>query len=192
MLSATSFCVRPSCAARVRSTFETISGTFDHLVNVDVHRARNFRNPLRDLFRDQIILCRVRVGADHLNINRSGQSEIQDLTHNVGGLEKECQRRIFAAELLPHFTNVIPRGAMFSRPQRNQNLTIERSDNAAVAGGDVQPAIRETNVVENVRQFLFRNDAADRVFHLREILFGLFHARAGGRGHAVESARHPL
>src|SRR5207247_10183309 len=47
----------------------------------------------------------------------------------------------------------------------------------------VLAAVWEPDIVENVRQLVFRDDLADRFFHLREINLGLLNACAGGGAH---------
>src|SRR6266481_4943147 len=59
-----------------------------HLVHANIDRAGNlFQAPL-DLTRDPVVLWRV---SGNLNIDRRGESEIQDLADDVGRLKIETQ-----------------------------------------------------------------------------------------------------
>ncbi len=59
------------------------------LEHVRVYDAGNLADVAGDFFGERIILIRVRAGNPY--IDRRGQTEIQHLAGNVGGLEKECQ-----------------------------------------------------------------------------------------------------
>src|SRR5437867_3925300 len=118
-----------------------------------------------------------------MNINRGGEDEDQSLSDDVSRLKEDRKTWILIVQLAPQPPNVIPRGAMFARFERHQDLTIERSDDAAVAEGHVESAVGKPDVVDNIRQFTRRNHTAYGVFHSGEDLLGLFHPCAGSRAH---------
>ena len=76
--------------------------------------AGNLAHAARDLLGDVVILSERSQRPDNLHVDRRGQSEVQNLADDIGGLEKERQLGKLAAQLAPHFANVIPRGAVFS------------------------------------------------------------------------------
>ena len=84
---ATSRCVRPTCPALLRSTLISIAGVVHDLMNVDVGRARNLRDPGGDLARDFVIGGGV--AAHHLQVDGRGQAEIQDLVGDIGGFKEK-------------------------------------------------------------------------------------------------------
>src|SRR5437867_3039311 len=99
-------------------------------------------------------------------------SEISRLLATSRWLSPICPARAQLA-------NVVPRG-MVLPVQRYQDLAVELSDRSCIAVCGVLAAVGETDIVENVRQLVFRDDLADRFFHLREIKLGLLNACAGG------------
>ncbi len=99
----------PICAARVRSTLNGNSGTSDHLVHVHVHRARDARQTRLDLPRELVIGGRVGEWSDHLHVDGRGQPEVEDLAHDIGGLEEERQVGVLALQASAELADVIGR-----------------------------------------------------------------------------------
>ena len=135
-----------------------------------------------EALRDGIVCGRVRQRPHHLEVNRRGQPEVERLPHDVGRLEEKCELRKLLPQARAQVANVVPRG-MVLLVQRYQDLAVKLPDRSRIAVREVLAAVGESDVVENVRQLVFRDDLADRVFHLREINLGLLDACAGGRAH---------
>ena len=62
-------------------------GRGEQLLHVDIGGAGNVPHPVGDLLRDVVVA--LLVGADHLHVDRRGQSEVQNLGDDVGRLEEE-------------------------------------------------------------------------------------------------------
>ena len=154
-----------------------------HLMNVHVGRAWNLRKAARNLLRDVVIGRRVLDGSNHLYVNRRGQAEVKNLAHDIGRLEEERQVGIFAGQLTPHVAHIIPGGAMLARFQRHQNFTVERAQGRAVAEREVKAAIRQADVIEDVRNLARWNNFADGILHLGKLLLRFLDARAARAAH---------
>ena len=61
----------------------------------------------------------------------------------------------------------------------HQNIRVRRTDGAGGALDVINRAVRQTDVVQNIVQFLGRNDTADRVFHEIGKPRGFFNTCAG-------------
>ena len=122
-------------------------GQAHHLLHVHIRSSRNEPQPVRDPLPDVVVCLHVR--AHDLNIDRSRQSKIKDLRHDICGLKEELHtrkpRRKYAAQP-PH---VLRRRMMMFRIQRDQNLGVTRPNHARTAVGEVNARIRQPDVVEH-------------------------------------------
>ena len=90
---------------------------------------------------------------DELHVDRRGQAEIQDLAHDVGGLEEELDaREIAAAASARSCRDVIRRSAWCSGVQRDEDVRVGRADGAGVGVGRVDAAVGQADVVEDARR----------------------------------------
>ena len=123
------------------------------LLDMHVGRAGNLADA-RDHVIGNLVISR-HVRADNLNVDGRGQAEVQDLADDVRRLEEELRARELLGQLAAEIADVVRRGAMFGI-QRNQNLGIRGADHAAVAVGEVDAAVRHSDVVQNRVQFVAR------------------------------------
>ncbi len=65
----------------------------EDLLHMDVHRAGNPSEVCGDLLRHAEIRARFRYRARDLDVDRRGQTEVEDLTDDIGGLREEFQIR---------------------------------------------------------------------------------------------------
>ena len=107
---------------------EVKSGQAHHLLHVHVRRAGNLAQPICDSLRDVVVPAHI--GAHYLNIDRRGQSKIENLRHDIGGLEEELHARKPRWKFAAQLAHVLRRRMMVFRIQRNQNLRIARPNHA--------------------------------------------------------------
>ncbi len=72
---------------------------------------------------------------------------------------------------------------MFALPQRHQDFAIGGSQRHAVGECEVEAIVGEPDIVENVGEIFARDHAANRFFHLRELLLGFLDTRTAGAAH---------
>ena len=135
------------------------------------------RDPLRHLVVLVVLLDRP---AD-LDVDRGGQTEIEDLAHDVRRLGEEPQIGESPRQLLAERLEVLRRRTM-RRLHRHQDLPVRRPDGHVVAQGEVD-VVRQADVVGDHRQLVGRDHLADVVLDLLEIDFCLFDPGAGRRAH---------
>ena len=87
-------------------------GCVDDLVQVDVHRAGNVRQARGDLAGQRVVGGRVGERADHLHVDGRGQSEIEDLAHDIGRLEEEGEVGKLAVQAQAQIADVAPGGSV--------------------------------------------------------------------------------
>ena len=131
-----------------------------------------------DLARDFVV--RRGVAAHHLDVDRGGQAEVQNLVGDVGGLEEEDHVGELLVEALAQAVGVLGGGAVVFGFERDQDVAVADAEGRAVAEGEVEAAVGHADVVDDVLDFARRNDLADFVFDFGEDLLGLLDARAGG------------
>ncbi len=84
------------------------------------------------------------------------------------GWKKKVKVGKFALQARADFADIIGGGAVLAGVQRNQDFAVEGADGGGVAERDVEAAVGQADVVENVGQLGGRNHLADGIFHLRE------------------------
>lgn len=126
------------------------------------------------------------IPANHLQVDGSGQAEVQDLIGNVGGLEEESRVREFLAQTIAQFDGVIRGGAVVVGLEGNQNIAVAGSQRADIAEGQIETAERDANIIDDGVDFVRWDGVPDFLVDLGKQDFGLFDARAGGR-HGVQA-----
>src|SRR5262245_21922770 len=120
-----------------------------------VGRAGNVTHSVRDLLSDHIV--RVDIAADYLHVNGRGQTEIQNLAHDIRWLEKELNSGKSKRQILAQLLYIIRSRMMVLLIQRNKNLGIGCAYRSTGAVRRVDRAERQADVVENRDQFVFGN-----------------------------------
>ena len=100
----------------------------------------------------------------NLHIDRRGQTEVQNLRHDIGRQEIERRAGKLLAADPAQRAHVIRLSADDFQLQCHQNVRIRRADLARIAVREIHLAIRQTDVVQNVVQLTWRNLSANRVF----------------------------
>src|SRR5258705_7266552 len=95
----------------------------------------------------------IEVAPGHLNIHGSRQTEVENLTCDVGCLEEERLVGKFCRKDVTKFPGIVQRWVMV-RLERNQNLAVPVAIGNAVAEGQVDTGIRQPDVVEHGIEFL--------------------------------------
>ncbi len=109
----------------------------DHLVNVNVGRAGDARNPVRELLGNLVV--GVGVSPDHLQIDGRGKAEVQNLGGDIGRLEEEGHVGKPLAEAFAEQHLVIAGRAVLLL-ERNQDFAVGAGDGRDVALGETGPA----------------------------------------------------
>src|SRR5437879_7654596 len=71
------------------------------------------------------------VNADHLDVDRGGQAEVEDLAGDVRSLEEERAVREPSRQLAPQLGDVV-RGRPMGRLKRDEDLAIGVADRAVI------------------------------------------------------------
>ena len=95
-------------------------------LHVHVGGARNAADAAGDLAGDFEILILVAQRPGDLHVDGRGQTEVQNLPDDVGGLEEKRQVGIELRQAAAQLAHVFPGGAMLARLERNQHLRRRR------------------------------------------------------------------
>ena len=125
---------------------------------------------------------RLQIVADHLQVDRRGHAEIQDLADHVGRQEGEGGAGKLARQLLAHRLDVVRRRRVV-RLEADQDVGVLDADRPRVVVGHVDAADAEADVVDDAVQLIGRNDLVDRFADPVGELGGLLDPRAGLRPH---------
>ena len=156
---------------------EVERGQAHHLLHVHVGGAGNLAQPICDPLRDVVVPAHI--GAHYLNIDRRGQAKIENLRHDIGGLEEKLHARKPRWEIAAQLAHVLRRRMMVFRIQRNQNLRIARPNHARTAVGKIHARVGHADIVQHRLQLFLRNLAAQHALHFIAQTRRLFHAQAG-------------
>ena len=154
MLLATSFWVSPTMPALERSTLTSQLGPIDHLVDVHVGGAGNAATSDRRSAGDLVIGGGI--AAHHLHIDRRGQAEIQNLVGDVGGFEEDGDIGEFLVQALAQAIGVVGGGTVLFGIERDEDIAIAGADRGAVAEGQIEAAVGDADVVDDVFDFARR------------------------------------
>src|SRR5467141_3657685 len=132
-------------------------------------------------FADQIISALVHAG--HLHINGCGSSEIQNLRDDIRRLEEKLYAGKTLGQFLTQIVDVHAGRLAAYFFQLNEDFRVGTSDGAGVAVGEVDAAVGQADVVENRRQFVFRNGFPDDAIDLVGETRRFFNAQSGASTH---------
>src|SRR4051794_10843339 len=148
-------------------------GLVGRLLHAHIDRSGNMPDLFSKLRRDFAI--RGKIPSHDLHVQRSGQSEVQGLAHNIRGEEIEHGPGELAIELLAQAPDITA-GRSVSGLERDQHVGIAGADQTAVAVAQANARIWNSNIVENPAEFFGRNFTPNRCFHLFDQADGLFNS----------------
>src|ERR1019366_2409872 len=90
------------------------------------------------------------VARQHLDINGSRQSKIQDLIGDVGGFKEKDHVGELLVEAFAQAAGVLGGGAVLIGFEGNQDVAVAHTERRVVAEGEIEAAIGDSNVVDNV------------------------------------------
>ena len=102
-----------------------------------------------------------RIAAHHLQIDRRGQAEVQDLVGDIGRLEEKRDLRKFLVQVLAQLDGVLGGGAMVVGLERDQDIAVAGSQRGDIAEGQVETAEWDADVIDDGVDFARGNDVAD-------------------------------
>ena len=142
-----------------------------------VDDAGNGGDALPQFLGDRKVVGAVADGAD---VDLRRQPEVQDLRHDIGGLEIEGVLRERGRQHLAQLPDIIG-GRLVAFLERHLDDAVVDADGRAVGEGQIVGAGRQADIVDDQLAVLFRNDLADLVLHRLENLLGGFDPGAGRR-----------
>src|SRR5262249_7949016 len=148
-----------------------------------VHGTGETRHTGLDLLGNLVVLRAI--AAHHLDIDRGGQAKVQNLSHNIGGLEKERQLWELLRQRLAQLLNVLPGGAVLVL-EGHEDLSVPRAHCGIIAKRQIEASPWQADVVQNECQVLRGDRTTDGGFDLAKERFGLFEAGTS-RGPDVEA-----
>src|ERR1039457_6830207 len=98
---------------------EIESGQAHHLLHMYVGGAGNLAQPICDSLRD--VVASAHIGAPYLNIDRRGQSKMEKLRHDIGGLKEELHARETRWEFTAQPAHVLRRRMMVFRSEEHKS-----------------------------------------------------------------------
>ena len=120
---------------------------------------------------------RVHIGAANLQVDRRRRAEIQDLADDVGRQEREGHAGKQPRQLLAQRLDIFGR-----RPvaflQLDLDVAVLRADHAGIVVGHVDAGDRHADIVGQRLDLAGRDDLADRLLHVGELVGGLLDAGA--------------
>jgi hypothetical protein len=144
------------------------------LLQPDVDGSGDLRDPPHELLRDRDV---ARIPPDDLDVDGRREPEVQDLRHDVGGLEEEDQVREPFAQDRPQLLGVRG-GRPVLRLERDQDVAVGSRHERRVAEGQVDAASRQADVVEHGVDLVGRDDLPDHVLDVGEAARGFLQAGA--------------
>src|SRR5579871_2237213 len=145
-------------------------------MNMHVRRSRHTTHPRDDLLGQGIVVRRT---TRHLDVDGSGQAEVEDLGGDVGRLEEESQLRELLRQVGAQVLDeLVGRGMVFL--EGDEDLSVGGTDGAGGGIGEVDATDGQSDVIEDQVELVGRNGGSDLVFDLGEEAFGLFDAGTGG------------
>ena len=181
-LLAASRCVKPDLVGQRAVDVHVELRIVEHLLDAQIGDAGNRADAFEQI--GGVGVVGLLIVADHLDVDRRRQAEIEDLRDDVGRQEGEGRIR----ELLRQYgAQLLDEG--FRRPvvflQADQGVAVHRPDRSGVLVGHVDAAIGQADVVDDVVELVGRNRLAhgllDQVEQARRLLdagAGLERARA--------------
>ncbi len=119
----------------------------------------------------------VDVGAADLQVDRRRRAEIQDLADDVGRKESEGHAGKGARQLFAQRLDIVFRRPV-AFPELDLDIAILRTDHAGVVVGHVDARDRHADIVGQRLDLVRRDDPANRLLHLGELIGALLDAGA--------------
>ena len=135
-----------------------------------------------DELRQQLLdecAIRTRVRSGDLHIERRGQAEVQDLADDVGRQKLELRGGVGGRELLAQVALIVIQGGVLLR-EVDEDIRIARTDRRRGAVGEIDAAVRQSQIVDDGGDLARLDGIAQRLLHLIAENGGLLDARAGG------------
>src|SRR6202166_2281768 len=147
----------------------------ERLLYARIGDARHAPDFLQHTSRDFAIA--LNIGSLDLNIDGSGQTKVQNLSDDVRGQEVKGRAGIFAGQRLSQALHIVCRSVVIF-VEGHQNIGVARSDEARGAVHEIDGAVRQADIVQDVVYFALRDLAADGALNEVAQLRGLFDSRA--------------
>ena len=129
-------------------------GQSEHLLDMHIGSAGDMAQFVGDLLADYVV--RLQIRTHYLNINRRGQSEVENLGDDVGWLEEEFHTGEAARQFLPQILNYFGCGTAALLAQSDQNFRVVGSDHTGIGVGQVDAGIGQADIVQNIRDLALR------------------------------------
>ena len=149
-------------------------------MNVHVHRSGNLCHLLTELLCDLVVV--LLVATDHLDIDRRREPSIKNLANNIRGLHEKRIIRVFRYQLLPDFLYIIPGRTMLLLVERDQDLSVGRTDRGSVTQSKIEVQ-RQTNVSKHKINLVLRDYTSNDILDLRKNMLSLLDPSADRRPH---------
>jgi len=107
----------------------------------------------------------IQIGPDDLNIDRSGQSKVQNLGHNVHRHHIERHARVLVSQHAAQPLDILLAGMMIAG-QLHLDICVGGAYRRGGRVGKIQRGVRQADVVENRHHFVGRNLPADGLLHV--------------------------
>src|SRR5579864_3930189 len=117
-----------------------------------------------DLLCDRIV--GLLVIPDDLHVDGRGNAEVQNLRHDISGLEEELHAWEMPRQEFPQMPRQVGCRLMLLRIQCNQNLSITRADRPVRTIRLVDAGVRQPDIVQNGLQLSLWDFCAQRVLDL--------------------------
>jgi hypothetical protein len=108
------------------------------------------------------------IGSLDLNVDRCGETEVENLGNHVRRLEVEGHSREFLRQLPAQRLDVRFRGSMVLLIQRYEDFSVEGTDVGSKAKGEVDGILGKADIVENQIQLIAWNHLTDVLLDLTE------------------------
>ena len=112
-----------------------------------------------------------------MQVDRRRRTEIQDLADDVGRQERERRSGKPGRQFLAQDTDIFRRRAM-AFLQLDLDVAVLRADGAGVVVGHVDARDRHPDIIDHRRQFVRRNNLADRLLDFDKMIGGFLDACA--------------
>src|SRR5260370_8856264 len=116
------------------------------LLDAQVRRPRHLPHLLQQGIR--IGSVALQIGADDLNINRRGQTEIQNLADHIGRQESKGHAWKLFSQADPKIVDIAGR-LMVVLGEAYQDVGIGSADRRRIAVGEVNPAVGQSDIVDD-------------------------------------------
>src|ERR1700676_53318 len=151
-------------------------GSVDFLLQMRIDDAGNRGKALPELPCNRKV---VQVVAHRSDVDLRRQSEVQNLGYDIGRLEIEYVLRECGGQYLTQFLDVVG-GRLVALLERHLDDAIVDPDRRAVRECQIVGSRRQSDIVDDQRAVLVRNDLANLVLDRLKYCLGAFNAGTGG------------